>query len=66
MVGTLAAAYAEAGRFTDAVATASKAAELAAAAGETQFAGINQKLLDLFRAGKPYRDSPAKAAVPAP
>jgi hypothetical protein len=62
-MGTLAAAYAEAGRFSDAVATAEKAANLAAAAGNSRFANINTQLMQLYRAGKPYHEkgSPARA-----
>jgi protein O-mannosyl-transferase len=63
-VGTLAAAYAEAGRFTDAVAAAEKAVELAGTAGNPQFADINQQLLALYRAGKPYHEPPAKPDQP--
>jgi tetratricopeptide (TPR) repeat protein len=62
MVGTLAAAYAEAGRFTDAVATAAKAADLADADGNTQFAAINRQLLALYRAGKPFREPSPESA----
>jgi Flp pilus assembly protein TadD len=54
MVGTLAAAYAEAGRFPEAVSTAEKAVRLATATGDTQFAAVNQRLLMLYRAGKPW------------
>jgi protein O-mannosyl-transferase len=55
-MGTLAAAYAEAGRFNVAVATAEKAANLAAAAGNSRFATINTQLMQLYRAGKPYHE----------
>ena len=55
-MGTLAAAYAEAGRFIDAVAAGQKAFDLAIAAGNTRFAGVNQQLLTLYRAGKPYHE----------
>ncbi len=55
-MGTLAAAYAEAGRFTDAVAAGQKAFDLATAAGNTRFAGVNQQLLTLYRAGRPYHE----------
>ena len=48
-LGTLAAAYAEAGRFSDAVATADKAASLAAAAGNSRFATINTQLTGTSR-----------------
>jgi Flp pilus assembly protein TadD len=58
MMGTLAAAYAEAGRFPEAIATAEKAANLATQAGNTQFAAANQQLLFLYRAGKPYHEPP--------
>jgi tetratricopeptide (TPR) repeat protein len=55
-LGTLAAAYAEAGRFADAVATAQRAIELARTAGQTDLAARNAELLELYRAGKPYRE----------
>ena len=54
-VGTLAAAYAEAGRFPEAVTTAEKAEQLATAAGLKKLAVENQKLLELYQAGKPCR-----------
>ena len=56
MVGTLATAYAEAGRFDEAVATARKARELALAAGQQGVADQNQKLIELFSARRPYRE----------
>jgi tetratricopeptide (TPR) repeat protein len=56
MVGTLAAAYAEAGRFPEAVATAETAVKLALAANDSQFAAVNQQLLMLYRAGKPWHE----------
>ena len=56
MVGTLATAYAEAGRFDEAVATARKARELALAAGQQGVADQNQKLMELFGARQPYRE----------
>ena len=59
MVGTLAAAYAEAGRFPEAVTTAETAVRLATAAGDTQFAVVNQQLLMFYRAGKPWHEKPA-------
>jgi len=59
MVGTLAAAYAEAGRYSEAVATAENAVNLAAAAGDTQFAAVNRQLLTLYRAGKPWHEPPS-------
>ena len=59
-LGTLAGAYAEAGRFVEAVATAEKARDVATAAGNTRFAEMNQQLLVLYRAGRPYHEPPAK------
>jgi tetratricopeptide (TPR) repeat protein len=53
-IGTLAAAYAEAGRFPEAVTTAEKAERLATSAGLTPVAAKNRQLLELYRAGKPY------------
>jgi tetratricopeptide (TPR) repeat protein len=55
-IGTLAAAYAEAGRFDDAVATAKKAIANAQQNGETDLMKRNQELLRLYLAHKPYRD----------
>jgi tetratricopeptide (TPR) repeat protein len=57
LVGTLAAAYAEAGRFTEAVSAAEKARALALAAGKQAIAQRNQDLLALYRAGRPYHES---------
>jgi tetratricopeptide (TPR) repeat protein len=56
MMGTLAAAYAEAGRFPEAIATAETTIKLATTAGNMQFAVMNQQLLLLYRAGKPYHE----------
>jgi len=62
MVGSLAAAYAEAGRFTEAVAATQRAIELAQSSGDSRFAAVNEQLLSLYRAGKPYHmPSPALA-----
>jgi tetratricopeptide (TPR) repeat protein len=62
-VGTLAAAYAEAGRFPEAVATAEKAEHLATTAGLTAVAVKNRQLLELYRAGKPYHE-PDSGTIP--
>ena len=59
LMGTLAAAYAEAGRFPEAVSTAQKAVELATAGGQKEIAARNQNLLELYRAGKPYHEGKA-------
>jgi len=55
-IGTLAAAYAECGRFPEAVTTAEKAEQLATASGLTAVAAKSRQLLELYRAGKPYRE----------
>jgi protein O-mannosyl-transferase len=57
LLGTLAAAYAEAGRFPEAVSFAEKARALALAAGQTEVAQKNQELLELYRAGRAYHES---------
>ncbi|HLX94495.1 MAG TPA: tetratricopeptide repeat protein [Verrucomicrobiae bacterium] len=59
MVTVLAAAYAEAGNFSQAVSTADMAVRMATAAGNTRFATINQQLLLFYRTNKPWRESPA-------
>ena len=54
--GTLAAAYAEAGRFDDAVVEQERAIEMLQAAGRhDQVAGYRSHL-DLYRRGQPYRE----------
>jgi tetratricopeptide (TPR) repeat protein len=57
LLGTLAAAYAEAGRFVDAGKTAEQALNLASAAGDKETARRNEDLLELYRKGKPYREN---------
>jgi 4-amino-4-deoxy-L-arabinose transferase-like glycosyltransferase len=57
-VGTLAAAYAEAGRFDDAMATAEKACALAEKSGELNLLQRNQELLALYRQHRPYHETP--------
>jgi tetratricopeptide (TPR) repeat protein len=55
-VGTLAAAYAEAGQFDEAIAAAQKARALALASGQKDLAAKNQKLLELYQAHEPYHE----------
>ena len=62
-LGTLAAAYAEAGRFTEAVEAAQKAVEAARASGNAQLAAVGGQLLNLFRAGKPYHEGKVKGRM---
>jgi tetratricopeptide (TPR) repeat protein len=54
-VSTLAATYAEAGRFEEAAQTAIKARDLASAAGQQQLVEKNEELIKLFSARQPYR-----------
>jgi Flp pilus assembly protein TadD len=56
-LGTLAAAYAEAGRFDDAVETAQEAHDLALATGDQDTAAANRKLLETYRAGRAFHQS---------
>jgi tetratricopeptide (TPR) repeat protein len=58
MVGTLAAAYAEAGRFDEAVTNAEKARTMAEQANQMELAAKNRALLDLYLSGQPARDTP--------
>lgn len=57
LMNTLGAAYAEAGRFPDAIATAETAAKLATESGDTQSETSIRRLLSLYRAGKPCREN---------
>jgi tetratricopeptide (TPR) repeat protein len=59
LVGTLAAAYAEAGRFPEAVKNCQLTIELANAAGQGGFAAVNQQLLALYQSGRPYHTAPS-------
>ena len=54
-LGTLDAAYAEAGRFQEAIATASKARDLALAAGEEALAKAAEARLQSYKQGLPFR-----------
>ena len=56
MVGTLGAAYAEAGRFDEAIATAQQACALATAQGKEELLKINQRLLEWYRQQQPVRE----------
>jgi tetratricopeptide (TPR) repeat protein len=53
---TLAVAYAAAGRFDDAIAAAQKAIGLARASGQTRMVSEIEPRLELYRAGRPYRE----------
>ncbi len=56
MISTLGTAYAEAGRFPEAIAMAEKAIQMETTNGETQFGAINRQLLMLYQAGKAYHE----------
>lgn len=62
-LGTLAAAYAEDGKFAEAVATCRRAIALAEAVTNQPVASRNRELLQLYLEGKPYREV-APAARP--
>jgi len=57
-IGTLAAAYAEAGKFDEAIATAQRACDLAVKNGETDLARTNQELMELYRRHKSFPTAP--------
>jgi Flp pilus assembly protein TadD len=59
MVGTLAAAYAQAGRFDDAVAAAQKARDLALASNQRELADRNQRLLEVYQSHQAYHEPAA-------
>ena len=69
ILDTLAAAYAESGRFPEAVQTAQTALSQAEALGNTTLAESLQQRVDLYRVGTPYRaprdrGDPKKSAYP--
>jgi tetratricopeptide (TPR) repeat protein len=61
LVGTLAAAYAEAGRYNDAVSTGHKACALAESHGDTNRLERNQELVKLYQTHQPYHEPPTGA-----
>jgi len=66
MLLTLAAAYAESGRFAEAVAAAQSALALAGAAGRTNLADEGRLMLESFRAEKPWRESESSPSEKIP
>jgi hypothetical protein len=60
LIGTLAAAYAEAGRFEEAISTAQKACTNASKTGETGLLGKNQELLQLYEKRQAYHEEPPR------
>jgi protein O-mannosyl-transferase len=65
-VGTLAAAYAEAGRFDDAIAMAQKACWLASEPDQQELLKRNQELLALYLKHQPYHEAAGKNTPAAP
>ena len=57
VLGTLAAAYAEAGRFSEAVQTARRAADLATRQNNPQLAESIKTKIMLYEAGTPYHET---------
>jgi hypothetical protein len=56
LIGTLAAAQAEAGDFPAAIATAERAAALAGALRLEEVAAKNRELIQLYRQGQPFHE----------
>jgi tetratricopeptide (TPR) repeat protein len=56
LLGTLAAAYAEKGRYEDAVATATQAADLAEKSGDETTARRNRELRTIYQSRAPWRE----------
>ncbi len=65
-VDTLAAAYAEAGRFPEALATARKALELARQQNNPALANALRTRIALYEAGKPLRQASSSPPSPSP
>ncbi len=57
---TLAAAYAEAGRFDEASQTAQKAIEMAKSNGQQELAGVIEKRMQLYKSGRPFYEDAAQ------
>lgn len=57
---TLAASYAEAGRFPDAIATDSQAFQIASSQGKTAFVKVLQHEIDLYNSSQPLRENPSQ------
>ena len=63
---TLATAYAETGRFPEAVATAERAQQLAVQQGNASLTDILGKQIKLYQAGTPFRDTTMHLAPTSP
>jgi protein O-mannosyl-transferase len=62
ILGTLAAAYAETGRFTEAVQTAQQAVKIAMQQNNQPLVESIQAKIRLYEAGKPFRDKPKSSS----
>ena len=62
---TLGAAYAETGRFPEAITAAKRGEELAASQNNPGLAVTFQQQIALYQAGKPFRPTPAPVKDPA-
>ena len=58
LIATLAAAYAEAGKFSEAIAAAREALSLARSSGDAKTAELAGNLLTAFQSNQPYREEP--------
>ncbi len=65
VLGTLAAAYAEAGRYPEAVKTVEQALALANSQNNTALAETLQVRVKLYQAGSPYRDAQQPSPPPS-
>ncbi len=65
-IGTLAAAYAEAGRYQDAVNAAQKARDLFLAEGKQDSADQNAGLMALYQKGSAYHEPPSTNSIAPP
>ena len=63
VLDTLAAAYAEAGRFPDVLATAREALKLAAQQDHPEWADAVKARITLYEAGKPYREAARRGSA---
>jgi tetratricopeptide (TPR) repeat protein len=66
LIATLAAAYAEAGRYDDAIEAAQKACALATTAGDPDLLEKTQRQLALYRTHQPYHETVEKIISGAP
>ena len=66
MLGTLGVAYAETGKFGDAIAAVQRALQIAGGAGNATLGNLLRSELALYQAGLPFRDTALAAPVSSP